>query len=151
MRLSRDDFLKAEDLVTEEVDLSDLPGYSGSLLVRGMTGRERDEFEVSTVDDRTGRQNLANTRAKIVSRCVVDDDGKRLFDAADIDLLGGKSGVALDRLFAVATRLSGLGPSDVEELAANFGGTNGESSSSGSRVTSAKPKRSSSPPATAPN
>ena len=114
MRMSRDDFLKAEDLVTEEVDLSDLPGYSGSLLVRGMTGKERDEFEASMADQRSGRMNLANVRAKIVLRCTVDDDGNRLFDAADIDALGGKSGAALDRLFEVATRLSGLGPKDVE-------------------------------------
>src|SRR5580765_8477058 len=106
--MSRDDFLKAEDLVTEEVDLSDLPGYNGSVLVRGMTGRERDEFEVSMLDQRNGQMNYANTRAKIVAKCVVDDDGNRLFDASDLDVLGGKSAAALDRLYEVAARLSGL-------------------------------------------
>ena len=141
MRLSRDDVLKADDLVTEEVDV---PEWGGTVLVRGMTGRERDEFELSVMDQRSGRANLANGRAKIVIRCTVDDDGKRLFDAADVDVLGAKSAAALDRVFAVASRLSALGPGDVEELAGNFGGTNGASSSSASPVTSAKPSRSSS-------
>jgi hypothetical protein len=138
MRLSRDDILKSDDLATEEVSV---PEWGGSVLVRGMTGRERDEFEAQAMDQRSGRMNLANARAKIVARCVVGDDGKRLFDAADIDVLGEKSGAALDRLFEVATRLSGLGSRDVEELSQNFGGTNGASSSSASPVTSAKPSR----------
>jgi hypothetical protein len=144
VRLSRDDFLKAEDLVTEEVDLSDLPGYNGSLLVRGMTGRERDEFEASLQDQRSGQMNLANTRAKIVARCVVDDDGKRLFDDSDVTCSAGKSGAALDRLFESRRGCRRLGPKDVEDLAGNFGGTNGASSSSASPATSAKPSRSSS-------
>jgi hypothetical protein len=141
VRLSRDDVLKADDLTTEEVDV---PEWGGTVLVRGMTGRERDEFEASAMDQRSGRMNLANTRAKIVLRCVVDDDGKRLFDNADLDVLGAKSAAALDRVFAVASRLSGLGERDVEELAANFGGTNGGGSSSASPATSTKPSRSSS-------
>lgn len=141
MRLSRDDVLKAEDLTTEEVEV---PEWGGSVLVRGMTGRERDEFESSAMDQRSGRVNYANTRAKIAIRCVVDDDGKRLFDAADIDVLGEKSGAALDRVFAVAARLSGLGDSDLAELTANFGETPSGSSSSGSPPSSAKPSRASS-------
>jgi hypothetical protein len=142
MRLSRDDVLKADDLATEEVEV---PEWGGSVLVRGMSGKERDEFESSALDQRSGRMNLANTRAKIVIRCVVDDDGKRLFDAADIDVLGEKSGAALDRVFAVASRLSGLGERDVEELTQNFGGTSGASSSSTSPPGSGKPSRVSSP------
>src|SRR5437762_3211992 len=117
MRLSRDDILKAEDLGTEEVDLSDLPGYAGSVLVRGMSGRERDEFEVS-MTVRHGKemvQDFANTRAKLVARCVVDEDGQRLFTTADVDALGEKSGAAIDRIFGVASRLSGLRDKDVEE------------------------------------
>jgi hypothetical protein len=144
MHLSRDDFLKAEDLVTEEVDLSDLPGYNGSVLVRGMTGRERDEFEVSTVDRRNGERNLVNARARVVIRCVVDDDGKRLFDDADIDVLGGKSAAALDRLYEVAAKLSGMRDEDEKEMAGDFGGEGGSSSSTASPPGSAKPSKNSS-------
>jgi hypothetical protein len=144
VRLSRDDILKAEDLTTEEVDV---PEWGGTVLVRGMSGRERDEFEASMAERRGGRmvQNFANTRAKLVSYCVVDDDGQRMFTAADIAALGEKSGAALDRVFEAAARLSGLSDTDVEELTENFGGTRSGSSSSSSPPSSAKPSRASSP------
>jgi hypothetical protein len=141
--LSRDDILKADDLATEEVPV---PEWGGSVLVRGMTGRERDQFEASLAQQRGSQvvPNYTNARAKVVICCVVDEDGKRVFDDADIDVLGGKSGAALDRIFAAATRLSGLGERDVEDLTANFGGPNGASSSSASPATSGKPSRASS-------
>jgi hypothetical protein len=75
----------------------------------------------------------------------VDDDGNRVFGDNDIEVLGGKSAAALNRLFAVASRLSGLSGSDVEELTENFGETPGGSSSSASPPNSAKPPRVSSP------
>jgi len=144
MRLSRDDVLKAEDLTTEEVDV---PEWGGSVLVRGMTGRERDEFEVSVTVEHGGQmvQDFANLRAKLVARCTVDEDGERLFTDADVAALGEKSGAAIDRVFAAASRLSGMGEKDVQELTQNFGGQNGASSSSPSPPGSAKQSRVSSP------
>lgn len=120
MYLSRDDILKAEDNGTEEVEV---PEWGGTVLVRGMTGRERDEFETSMMErGRGGRMvpNPANTRAKVVARCVVDDEGKRLFTAADVAALGDKGGAAIDRVFEVAARLSGMTEADREEAAQDF-------------------------------
>ena len=144
MRLSKDDILKAADLTTEEVDV---PEWGGTVLVRGLTGLERDEYEVSMMVRYGGEmvQDLANARAKLVAKCVVGDDGKRLFTDADAGALGEKSGAVIDRIFDVACRLSGLRGEDVEAMTANFGGTNGVSSSSGSPRTSARRSKSSSP------
>jgi len=144
VRLSRDDILKAEDLTTEEVDV---PEWGGSVLVRGMSGRERDDFEASIAVRHGGQmvQNLVNVRAKIVARCIIADDGARMFTDADVAALGEKSAAALDRVFAVASRLSGLGEGDVEELTGNFGGPNGASSSSPSPPGSARRSKNSSP------
>ena len=48
MRPSHDDFLKADDRRPEEVSLDGIPGYDGSsVLVRGLSGAERDEFETN--------------------------------------------------------------------------------------------------------
>jgi|SRR6185312_79210 len=131
MRLSKEDILKAEDRGTEEVDV---PEWGGTVLVRGLSGRERDEFEVSMAE-RQGTEfvpNFANTRAKLIARCVVDDDGKRVFDIyTDVEALGEKSGAAIDRVYSVAARLSGLSADAAEKGAANFGGSPGASSSSG--------------------
>jgi len=144
MRLSRDDVLKAEDLTTEEVEV---PEWGGSVLVRGLTGRERDEFEVSMAVRHGGQmvQDYTNTRAKLAARCIVDEDGQRLFTDSDVAALGEKSAAAMDRIFTVASRLSGLGETDMENLTQNFGGQNGASSSSPSPRGSAKQSRVSSP------
>src|SRR5258708_17507021 len=123
MRLSKDDILKAEDRTPVEVEC---PEWGGSVLVRGMTGKERDQFEVSRVEEssqavqvqrgraggRPSGPNLVNMRAKIVARCVVDDDGQRMFSDADVVALGEKSGAAIDRIFTVASRLSGMSEED---------------------------------------
>ena len=149
MRLSRSDILKAEDLPTEEVAV---PEWGGSVLVRGLTGRERDLFEVSMAK-REGKQmvpDVNNVRAKLVAWCCVDDDGEFVFDqAGDVEALGEKSGAALNRVYEVAARLSGLSDEDVEEMVKDlkenpFGGS---ASSSPSISASPSPASSPSPPA----
>jgi hypothetical protein len=144
MRLSRDDVLKADDRVTEEVDC---PEWGGSVLVRGMTGRERDAFELSLRDQRSGQRipgRMNNIRSQIIVRCVVDDDGERLFTDADVTALGEKSGAAIDRVYDVAARLSGMSEEDEKEMAANFGPEpGGDSSSTSPNGSTKRPKVSS--------
>ena len=156
MRLSRDDILKAEDTAPEEVPV---PEWGGTVLVRGMTGKERDQFEVSLAEESAGAvqvqrgraggrppgRNLVNMRAKIVARCVITDDGERMFSDADVTALGEKSGAPIDRIFTVAARLSGMGEEDAETMAANFAEADGAPSSSASQETSARPRKGSSP------
>lgn len=140
MHLSKDDLLKADDSVTEEVDLSDLPGYHGSVLIRGMTGKERDAFETLVMRAGSGgRRELdtANFRARLVARCAIDDDGNRLLTDADAAALGDKSAAAVDRMWVVATRLSGMSDEDAEEMARDFGPADGSGSPSGSPPASA--------------
>lgn len=116
--LNRDDILGAQDLPTEDVHV---PEWGGWVRVRGLTGAERDAFEAEIIQTR-GREthvNLRNIRAKLVARTIVDEEGKRIFGDADIHALGEKSARALQRVFEVAQRLSGLTDQDVEELAKN--------------------------------
>lgn len=126
--LSRDEILKRTDLPTEEVEV---PEWGGSVTVRALSGKERDAFEASLIQDR-GKQGmvrqLGNARAKLVVRCLVDADGQRLFADQDANALGETSAAALDRLFTVASRLSGLDEGDVEELGKASG--NGQSADS---------------------
>lgn len=145
MRLSRDDILKADDIVTEEVEV---PEWGGSVLVRGLTGRERDEYEASMAVQRGSKlvPDPANLRAKLIARCVVGDDGNLLFTPSDVDLLGRKSGAAVDRVFEVAARLSGLSDEDMDDLEKNSGtALSGGSSSASPAPSAAAPSQSSSP------
>ena len=130
MRLSKDDILKAADNAPEEVNV---PEWGGTVLVRGMTGKERDAFELSLMTPgRGGRRevNPANVRAKVVVRCVVDDEGNRLFTDAEAAEVGELPAAGIDRVYAVAARLSGMSESDQEEMARDFGPADGGGSSS---------------------
>jgi len=119
--LTRDAILQADDLPRELVEV---PEWSGSVYVRALTGIERDAFEQSVVEQKgkSTKMNLRNIRAKLVALTAVDEEGKRLFTDDDAALLGKKSAAALDRVFDVAQRLSGLRQEDVEELAGNSEG-----------------------------
>ena len=114
--LSKADILGAVDLQKESVDV---PEWQGEVYVRGLTGAERDQFENSIISMRGKDQkiNLANIRAKLASLSICDEDGNRLFTDADVLALSQKSAAALQRVFAVAQRLSGLAAEDVKELA----------------------------------
>lgn len=114
--LTRDQILSADDLGRELVNV---PEWGGDVYVRGLTGKERDQFEASMIDQRGKSQsvNLQNIRAKLAGLSICDESGKRVFTDADLQALAGKSAIALNRVFEVARRLSGLGDNDVEELA----------------------------------
>jgi len=116
--LSRDEILNKDDIQQENVSV---PEWDGDVIVRGLNGYDRDRYEESMVE-RRGKSfstNLENIRARLVSLCVVDAEGKRIFADEDIPALGKKSGAALERVFEVARKLSGLRNEDIEELAGN--------------------------------
>ncbi len=128
--LDRDAILQAEDLQYEDVYVEE---WGGAVRVRTLTGAERDAFEQSIVEQRgkNTKMNLRNIRAKLVALTVVDEDGQRLFSDKDARLLGEKSASALDKIFDVAQRLSGLRDEDVEELAKNSESDQSEGSTFG--------------------
>lgn len=124
MILTRKDILIADDLTRELVDVPEW-GAGAQVWVRGMSGTERDEFEASIVDARAGKEqklNMKNVRAKLASLTLCDEAGKRLFSEGDIGELGKKSATALQRVFLVGQRLSGIGESDVKELTGEMAG-----------------------------
>ena len=117
--LTKEQILQADDL---EMEVVEVPEWGGSVLVRGLTGTERDAFEGSIIvlKGKRSSMNMRNVRAKLVARSVVDEFMERLFSDADVEALGKKSAAALDRVFSVAQRLSGVSDDDMEELAENF-------------------------------
>ena len=128
--LSREQILQADDRVTEEVEV---PEWGGTVTVKNLTGKERDDYEASIVlQTRAGvKVNMAQARAKLLVKTVVDGEGELLFTEKDIAALGDKSGSALQRVFEVASRLSGLSAEDVEELLGNSEADQSDGSISG--------------------
>lgn len=116
--LTKEQILGAQDIQTETVEV---PEWGGAVIVRGMSGRERDSFEASMIKGKgkSASVNLENLRAKLVSKCVVDEAGKRLFSDDDIPALAAKSASALNHVYEAAQRLSGVTEEDVDELTKN--------------------------------
>ena len=83
--------------------------------------RERDAYEATIISQRGTdmKMNLVNARAKLVSRAIVDADGKPLFADEDVALLANKSAAAIERVFNVAQKLSGMSKDDIEDLTKN--------------------------------
>ena len=133
--LSKTAILAAQDLQTEDVEV---PEWGGAVRVRSFTGRERDAFESSMVrgDGRDRKVDLTNMRARLVGLTVIDETGQRLFTDEEADLLGAKSGAALDRVFAIAQKLNGLSGADVEEFSKNSNGVPSAVSTSDSALPS---------------
>ncbi len=101
--LTKSAILAANDLPSESVTV---PEWGGDVLVRTMSGTDRDAFEASLLD-KDGR--MQNARARLVALSLCDASGTRLFEDNEIAALGLKSARALDRVFSVAQRLNGIG------------------------------------------
>src|ERR1035437_8715941 len=115
MAVSRDNIFGSKDRPSEKVNV---PQWGGDVYVSTITGTERDAFE-SAITSSEGKVSVENIRAKLLVRCLTDENGNRLFTDADALQLGTKSANILDRLFTVARKLNGLSKDDVEELKKN--------------------------------
>jgi len=130
MTLSKEQIL-ATSIPQEAVDV---PEWGGKVNIRGLSASERDDYEQSLVevgpDGRTRvKKTQHNVRASLVARCLVDEAGKRLFTDADVAALGEKSGAAIDALWDVARRLSGMSLEAEEEALEGFEPAQGTDSS----------------------
>lgn len=132
--LSRDAILGADDRATEDVDV---PEWGGAVRVRALSGIERDHYMASLYTMKPNGQggmeiasmNLDGSQARLVSLAAIDDAGERLFSEADVLALGEKNGVALERVYTKASKLSRLGQT-IEQVKADLGvAQNGSSGS----------------------
>lgn len=128
--ITRKTILEADDIKTERIHV---PEWGGDVLVRTLTGAERDAFEALIIEKRGSdyQVNMRDMRAKLAVWTVVDEDGKHLFTEKDVEALSRKSAGALQRIFNIASRLSGISSDDVEELAKNLARARSDGSGSG--------------------
>lgn len=132
---TRDDILNAADEIAETVNV---PEWKLTVRVKALTGTERDRYEASGLiwgkgdkgEPTVTGMNPENMRARLVAKTLVDETGALLFSEKDVTALGAKNAAALNRLFEVARRLSGLSTEDVEALVTNLKGAQNGSSGS---------------------
>jgi hypothetical protein len=117
--LSRDDILAIEDLPTERVEI---PEWKGAVYMRTLSGKQRDEFTQLATDRRAAKRfDIRGLKVRLVAMALCDKDGKLLFGGNGDDAkLNAKAGAAIDRLFQIAQRLSGLSDDELEEMTEGF-------------------------------
>ena len=113
--LTAEDILNAKDIQLERVPV---PEWGGDVFVKATNGKEFSYLQAQIIERKGNNQrvNLENIQAKLVAICVCDESGERLFNLKQVGLLAEKSSAALQRVFKVAQRLSGLGDDEIEGL-----------------------------------
>ena len=111
------------DLIEElKRELVPVPEWGGAVMVWEMTGTERDSYENDCLVLKGKERvfSMENVRAKLCARSIKNEKGVRLYEDDEVPILGKKSAAALNRVFEVASRLSGLNKKDIDELAAGL-------------------------------
>lgn len=102
--LTGEQILAADDLTFEDVEC---PEWGGTVRVRVMGAGERRAFERAMPKDKDS--DSLDVRTLLVGACLVDEDGKPLFTADQLQELAKKSSVPIVRLNAVCMRLNCIG------------------------------------------
>lgn len=112
--LSAEAIAAASDLEYQECE-----AWGGVVLIWDMSGEERHQLELMTTG-RNGKNDPTNFSEKLLSLCIKDEDGKRLFtDPKDVLLLAKKNSRVVQRLAEVAAKRNGLMEDEVKERAKN--------------------------------
>jgi len=118
-KITKADIVAFNDLKSEVIEV---PEWGGSVTIRRMTGGERDAYEADIFESKGAQLQLKreNFRAKLIARCLVDDNGERMFSDGEIAALSKKSAAALDRLFAACQRINGMTAAEQEKIEKNL-------------------------------
>lgn len=89
-----------------------VPEWNGSVLIRELTGAERDEVESMML--RAQKTNdFKGVRAKVVCLSCITENGERLFDIKnDASIISNLSASVLELLFKEACTISGMNPAE---------------------------------------
>lgn len=101
-------------------------GAEGAVLLRGLTGRERDAFEASLMTapnaPKGGQaKRLEDVRARLIVASVIDESGALVFGSSDVEMVSAWPASLTHRLFEAVKRLSGMSDEDISEMGKTYG------------------------------
>ena len=89
--------------------------WNDSVLLKPMQVNERDLWEKKF----QGNKFPDVVRAALVAKCLVNQEGQRLFSDQEALLLGEKCAAAIDRLFEICMSMNRFTKADIEVLTKN--------------------------------
>ena len=97
--LTAESILQSDDFVFAEVEC---PEWGGTVRIRSMSGAQRATLKKAV-------NNGTETADEMICvMCIVDDDGNRIFNSNQIELLRKKNTNAITRVAKRALQISGL-------------------------------------------
>lgn len=114
MILTKEQILSAQDIKTVTISV---PEWGGEVIVRSLSGTER--YRLMSAIYKAGKNTVENVKVAWVAASIIGEDGKQLFTEADIDALGNKSAIALDRVAEQVEKLNALSSDSVDKLEKN--------------------------------
>lgn len=112
----REQIISRQDLPSEQLPI---PEWGCTVEVRGMTAQQRAQFLEDNFDDK-GKpvvSPLSLYPGLVVAHTFDPATGERVFTDADVDALGEKAALVLERIAQKALSLSSLQPSAVDDAA----------------------------------
>ena len=116
--------LAAEDIKIVPVPTPEWPEVDGYIYVRSLSGTQRERYiesirqTIGTGKKATVKVLIAESGAKLAVQTMCDETGQLLFNRDDVEALGAKSAIALNRVVDASAAINGLGD-DAEEEAKN--------------------------------
>ncbi|GGZ28033.1 hypothetical protein [Streptomyces nitrosporeus] len=131
--LTPDQISAADDRRWEDVDV---PEWGGTVRIASMSGTDRNDYQKKMLvlgsNGRPQGVDLADQYARLLSKCLVGEDFRRLYlTDRQVAELGKKNSAVLERLAKVAKRVSGLGEDALEDAAGKSEPTPSEPSTTG--------------------
>lgn len=106
--LSKAAILSSKDVRVEAFEVKE---WGGDVHIRTLSGTERDAFEESFLED---RKRSIRERFLVLTLC--DEGGNRLFTDAEIEDLGKKNSIVLNRIFDKAWSINAFRSEDVDAM-----------------------------------
>lgn len=98
-----------------------IPELDRKVLIRYLSGQERDAYEASIVVGKGQNMtvNMRGARAKLAALCLANPDGSRMFEDGDVKRLAGLPAIVLEQIFDRARKINGLTGEDTDEARGN--------------------------------
>lgn len=117
MALSKDAIFAVKDSDSHEVDV---PEWGGSILLRSMTGKQRNDYEHwATTQSKEKVPDYRGIRERLIICCAVDENGDALFTESDLAKLAEKNSEVIDRLHTECRAICGMDEDSVEDAVKN--------------------------------
>jgi hypothetical protein len=123
MALSKKAILAAKDVKLDGP--VPVPEWGGDVFIKTLSGTERDAFEDSYASDK-----MRNFRSRFLVLTLCDESGDRLFADGEVEQLGKKSAIVINRLFDKAWAVNAFRTEDVEALGKDSPSVQSEGSTS---------------------